>query len=147
MCNRFLLSASCALALLFAGCQPLPAIHSASAQDAIHNDNRLQGRAFYLERIAPAPGATLEVQLIASADSDSPIILGAARFTDLAGPPFDFTLPYDTALAGPQDEWSLRAALRDAQGRLLFFTGTRVVVPKGDPQRIAFRLLRYSGAP
>lgn len=147
MCNRFLPSAVCVLALLFVGCQPLSAVHPAAAQDAIHSDNSLQGRAFYLERIAPVPGATLEVQLIAGADSDSPVILGAARFTELAGPPFDFTLPYDTALAGPQDEWSLRAALRDAQGRLLFFTGTRVVVSKGEPQRIAFRLLRYSEAP
>lgn len=105
----------------------------------------VRGRAFFLERIMLPPGITLDVQLIdddvADASAASATI-ASATFRDLHGPPYEFALPYDHVRITASGHYSLRAALRDAQGHLEFATDKRVEVKPGAHEAIEFRLVR-----
>jgi len=108
----------------------------------------VHGRATYLERILLAPGATLDVQLIddavadASSGSAAAATIASARWNDLHGPPYDFALPYDPSRVAANGRYSLRATLRDADGRLEFATERRVAVVPGAREAVEFRLVR-----
>jgi len=139
---RPLLTTACLLTL--AACQSPPTGSGAPAQPvaAIH------GRAIYLERIAPPPGATLSVQLVDNQLADTPAaVVASADFSDLEGPPFAFTLPYDPAKVRPNGMYGLHAGLRDAQGKLWFVTDTRVPVTPGASAPVEFRMVRAGGKP
>jgi uncharacterized lipoprotein YbaY len=136
-----LLLAACTLSL--AACQSVPTRHAAAVPDA---GAVLRGSAAYLERIAPPPGAALEVQLIAGAASDAPETIAMQRFDGLRGPPYAFELRYDPSRLRAGADLSLRAALRDAHGRLAFVTPARVPVTPGDEHVVAFRLARVAAA-
>jgi uncharacterized lipoprotein YbaY/uncharacterized membrane protein len=108
----------------------------------------IQGRALYRERIAPPSGAVLSVQLIDNQLADTPAaVVASADFTDLKGPPFDFTLPYDAAKLRANGSYGLHAGLRDAQGKLWFVTDTRVPVTPGASTPVEFVLVRAGGDP
>ena len=97
----------------------------------------LRGRAFYLERIAMPPGATLEVQLIGARGAAAPVTIATRTFSDLHGPPYDFTLSYAPARVSADMHCGLGAALRDREGRLEFATAAGVpVMPGSDARRI-----------
>ncbi len=145
---RPLLTTACLLAL--AACQspttitPSPADAATSSQPAA----AIQGQALYLERIAPPPGATLSVQLVDNQLADTPAaVVAHADFTDLKGPPFAFTLPYDPAKLRANGQYGLHAGLRDAQGKLWFVTDTRVAVTPGSAAPVEFRMVRAGGDP
>ncbi len=108
----------------------------------------IQGRAIYLERIAPPPGAVLSVQLIDNLLADTPAaVVASADFANLAGPPFAFALPYDATKLRPNGQYGLHAGLRDAQGKLWFVTDTRVPVTPGSSVPVEFRMVRAGGEP
>lgn len=133
-------------ALVVTACQSGPPSkpigQSAAATATANLSSALKGRAFYMERIALPPGATLEVQLIADSDSDTPATIAQETFSNLRGPPFDFALPYDPARIQAGADYSLRAILRDASGELEFVTPTRVAVTPGSSEVVEFRLQR-----
>ena len=104
---------------------------------------RIEGKASYLERIA-VPGARLEVLIVddaAADDAASPnAAIAHARFDELRGPPYAFAIDLDRALVHEGGHYSLRATLRDADGRLAFMTPTRIALVPGQP--VEFRLVR-----
>lgn len=135
-----------AVTLLITACQSGPAPkalapHAAAAGATAY----IEGRAFYLERIALPPGAALDVQLIADPDSDAPVTLAQRSFGDLRGPPFAFALPYDPARVQANTPFALRATLRNARGHLEFYTPTRAAVTPGSGQVVELRLQRFAG--
>jgi uncharacterized lipoprotein YbaY/uncharacterized membrane protein len=144
---RPLLTSACVLVL--AACQsPATAPTTGDAPAASRPAATIQGRAIYLERIAPLPGAVLSVQLVDSQLADtSAAVVASAEFTDLKGPPFAFTLPYDPARLRPNGLYGLHAGLRDAQGTLWFVTDTRVPVTPGSSAPVEFRMVRAGGDP
>jgi len=77
----------------------------------------------------------------------SAAVVASAEFTDLKGPPFAFTLPYDAAKLRPNGEYDLHAGLRDAHGTLWFVTDTRVPVTPGSSAPVEFRMVRAGGDP
>ncbi|MEL1264658.1 YbaY family lipoprotein [Pseudoxanthomonas putridarboris] len=148
--TRPLLAAACLLAL--AACQPTPPAPgdapSGTDPAPAPATASINGRATYLERIAPPPGATLSVQLIDNHLADTPAaVVASAEFKDAKGPPFEFTLPYDPAKLRENGEYGLHAGLRDAAGRLWFVTDTRVPVTPGAAQPVEFRMVRAGAEP
>ena len=144
---RPLLTTACLLAL--AACQsPASAPTSGDTPAAPQSAATIEGRAVYLERIAPPPGAILSVQLIDNQLADTPAaVIASADFTDVKGPPFAFSLPYDPAKLRPNGLYGLHAGLRDAQGTLWFVTDTRVPVTPGSSAPVEFRMVRAGGDP
>ena len=145
---RPLLMAACLLGL--AACQsPTTAAPPAAGEDAPSAQaDAIHGRAVYLERIAPPPGAVLSVQLIDNLLADTPAaIIASADFPGLQGPPFAFTLPYDASKLRPDGQYGLHAGLRDAQGKLWFVTDTRVPVTPGSSTPVEFRMVRAGSDP
>ena len=140
---RPLLITACLLAVV--GCQSPPATAPAPEAPSAGSPTSaaIQGRALYMERIAPPPGAILSVQLVDNQLADTPAaVVASAEFADLKGPPFAFTLPYDPAKLRPNGQYGLHAGLRDAQGRLWFVTDTRVPVTPGSAAPVEFRMVR-----
>lgn len=109
----------------------------------------IHGRASHLEQMLSPAGAVLEVQLIDDGMAEGPIDAHLAtvahmRYGDLRGPPYTFDLPYDPARISASGHYSLRAALRTAQGRLAFATAARVAVDPGASDRVELRLVRIA---
>lgn len=134
------------LGLLVAACASAPKPKPASNEPVRTSASVIHGRAFFLERMLLAPGATLEVQLIGEppADPAKASTVAMMRFDDLHGPPYDFALPYDPARIDSSLHYGLRSMLRDAQGHLEFVTGALVPVVPGNEARVEFRLVRAS---
>ncbi|HEY0229911.1 MAG TPA: YbaY family lipoprotein [Dokdonella sp.] len=131
-----------AVTLVLAACQPVPPPKRSVAEPAPVQPALVHGRAFFLERMLLAPGATLDVLLIGEQGDAAPATIAQAHFVDLHGPPYDFELPYDPARIDAGTHYSLRANLRNAEGHLEFATDARVPVTPGAAQRVEFRLVR-----
>lgn len=137
---------------LLAACQSVPAPergNAPAAQQTVPAKASVHGRAFYLERMLMPPGAVLEVQLIDDRIADAPERTGAATvarmsYGDLHAPPYAFDLPYDPARVTADGHYSLRATLRDADGRLAFATDARIPVTPGTATLVEFRLVRVA---
>lgn len=144
---RPLLTTACLLGL--AACQsPITAPPPADGTSTPRPAAQIQGRASYLERIAPPPGAVLSVQLVDLQLADTPAaVIASADFRDLKGPPFAFALPYDPSKLRPNGMYGLHAGVRDAQGRLWFVTDTQVPVTPGTDAPVEFRMVRVAGEP
>jgi uncharacterized lipoprotein YbaY/uncharacterized membrane protein len=145
---RPLLLAACLLALTACQSPTSTAPPAGEADAAVMQANVIHGRAIYLERIAPPPGAVLSVQLIDNLLADTPAaVIASADFADIQGPPFAFTLPYDATKLRPNGQYGLHAGLRDAQGKLWFVTDTRIAVTPGSSDLVEFRMVRAGGDP
>lgn len=144
---RPLLTTACLLGL--AACQsPITAPPPADAPSTPRPAAQIQGRASYLERIAPPPGAILSVQLVDLQLADTPAaVIASADVRDLQGPPFAFTLPYDPSKLRANGRYGLHAGLRDAQGRLWFVTDTQVPITPGADTPVEFRMVRATREP
>ncbi len=146
--NRVMLAALLAC-LASAGCQkstdkvgaPAPEpTTSATGESAIH------GRAFYLERVQLPPDTVLEVQLVSDRQADvRGSVIAQQRFTNLKGPPYDFTLPFDRSRTQAGARYSLQATLSDADGHAQFATDTRVPVNPDNGKVVQFRVVRVPG--
>lgn len=147
---RIYLLLAIAMAAALSACQPAPkpssdaaptvALPETSTQAVIH------GRAMYLERIKMPPGADLVVQLIDNQLADTPrAVIASVRLDDVAGPPYEFTLPYDADKLRPGSIYGLQASLRGPDGELWFVTDTRVPVTPGNSEVVEFRMVRVPG--
>lgn len=144
---RPLLTTACLLVL--AACQsPPPAPATGDVPAATRLATVIEGRATYLQRIAPPPGAVLSVQLIDTQLADTAAaVVARADVTDLQGPPFAFSLPYDAARLRPNGQYGLHAGLRDAEGKLWFVTDTRVPVTPGSTAPVEIRMVQAGADP
>jgi uncharacterized lipoprotein YbaY len=129
-------------AVLLAACQPVPPPKRAVEESVPVKPALIHGRAFFLERMLLAPGATLDVLLVGERGDAPPATIAQGHFDGLHGPPYDFDLPYDPTKIDPGTRYGLRANLRNAEGHLEFATDARVAVTPGDAQRVEFRLVR-----
>jgi putative lipoprotein len=126
-----------------AGCASAPQpVAAPRIGHAVAGAALLQGFAAYRERIALAPGATLDVQLIGTRDDAPPATIAAQTFAAEHGPPYAFALRYERARVPGDMHCSLRAALRDARGHLEFVTAAAVPVMPGGGARIDLPLVR-----
>jgi len=130
------------VAALLAACQPVPPPKRAVEEPAPVKPALIHGRAFFLERMLLAPGATLDVLLVGEHGDAPPATIAQAHFDGLHGPPYDFDLPYDSSKIEAGTRYGLRATLRNAEGHLEFATDARVAVTPGEAQRVEFRLVR-----
>src|SRR5687768_7024677 len=146
---RIPLLSTVVVTVVLGACQPVPRTTDPTpsadapatrAQTAIH------GRATYLERIKMPPGADLVVQLVDSQLADTPqAAIASIRLDDVAGPPYEFTLPYDAAKLRAGGMYGLHAALHGPDGELWFVTDTRVPVTPGSRDVVEFRMVRVPG--
>ena len=132
------------VAATLGACTSVPAPKPGTVKNAPPPAASVHGRAFYLERIAMPPGASLEVLLIGERGDTAPVTIAMQTFDDLHGPPYDFTLTYAPTHIGADMRCSLRAALRDAHGHLEFATAAGVPVTPGSAARVELRLVRSS---
>ena len=106
----------------------------------------IHGRATYLERIKMPPGANLVVQLVDNQLADTPqAVIASVRLDDVAGPPYEFTLPYDATKLRAGGMYGLHANLHGPDGELWFITDTRVPVTPGSSDVVEFRMVRVPG--
>jgi uncharacterized lipoprotein YbaY/uncharacterized membrane protein len=102
---------------------PMPTQAAPAAQPTIH------GRASYRERVKMPPGADFSVRLVDLQLADTPdAVVAATTLADVAGPPYEFTLPYDPAKLRPNGRYGLHAELRGPDGELWFVTDAAVPV-------------------
>ena len=109
----------------------------------------IEGEVFYRERMMLPPEADIEVQLqdISRADAMATILSSVIIKAD-GGPPYPFTISYDTARIDPRMRYALRATI--AVGDRLLFTTMEYIDPfSGNPlevlvQRVA-EPVRHSG--
>jgi uncharacterized lipoprotein YbaY/uncharacterized membrane protein len=129
---------------LTAACQPPSATTGTRSAPA---DSQAQasiaGSVDYLEKMRLPEGSELRVQLIDNLLADTPnAILAQRNYPGMAGPRFDFELPYDPERLRVSGRYGLHAGLYGPDDELLFLTDTRVPVAPGNRQRVEFRLIR-----
>ena len=106
----------------------------------------IRGRAMYYEKIKLPPGGYLVVQLIDNQLADTPkAVIAQIRLDDVAGAPYDFTLPYDPSKLRPNGQYGLHASLYGPQGNLIFVTDTRVPFAPGTEDVGEFRMKMVNG--
>lgn len=89
----------------------------------------INGTVLYRERILPPPGSRFEAVLEDISRADVPAKeLARVDADGRSGPPYEFVLEFDPDAIDPRLSYAVRAALRDAAGRLLFTSDTVVPV-------------------
>ena len=139
-----------AMTVAIAACQPVP---KATTQASPSGDRPatgaptvIHGRATYLERIKMPPGADLVVQLVDNQLADTPrAVVASIRLDDVAGPPYEFALPYEAAKLRAGGMYGLHASLRGPDGELWFVTDSRVPVTPGSSDVVEFHMVRVPG--
>jgi len=107
----------------------------------------IRGRAMYYEKIKMRPGGHLVVQLIDSQLADTPKAVSVqTRLDDVAGSPYDFTLPYDPSKLRANGLYGLHASLYGPEGDLIFVTDTRVPLTPGQQDVGEFRMKMVRGS-
>lgn len=109
----------------------------------------LEGAVVYRERMMLPPDAEVEVQLqdISRADAMA-TVMASVQFKAAGGPPYPFSIAYDTRRIDPRMRYGLRATI--SVGDRLMFTTTEYIDPfAGNPlevlvQRVA-EPVRHSG--
>ncbi len=135
-------SAFIVLVLLLAGCQavPRPATTPMEAQAPAARSVVFRAEAFSDDRATIPPGSRLEVLLI----DDHGAVVTAQTFEDLRDLPHGIELRVDESRTDPERRYALRAGLRNASGRLEYFSERRVPVAPGDARAVQLRLIRAS---
>lgn len=112
---------------------------SPQREEARQTMETLTGTAYYRERILLRPGAEVEIQLQDVSLMDVPAkVLATETFTAEGGPPWSWSLSYDSAQVKPGMRYSLRATVREG-GRLRFTTDTSVDPFQGDSTELLLR--------
>ena len=101
----------------------------------------IRGEASYAARIAPPPGAQLEVTLVgaSASDPDGPV-LASLTIEDAGFPPYAFELRVDAAQLSSAVPRSLRAVLRDRDGREHFAGVTDVEPSQAGDAAVSVRM-------
>jgi len=108
----------------------------------------LPGSVTYRERIALAPGSTLEVKLLdTSREGEQGIVVAAQTIENPGQVPIAFDLAYDTERIDPKHRYQIDAHLVHGGTRL--FEGAADVsgLMRGTPQRVALELRKASSEP
>jgi len=139
-----------AMTATLGACQPGPKTTTdpdpSAHMPAMSAPTAIRGRATYLERIKMPPGADLVVQLVDNQLADTPrAVIASVRLVDVAGPPYEFTLPYDATKLRAGGTYGLHANLHGPDGELWFVTDTRVPVTPGSSDMVEFRMVRVPG--
>ncbi len=126
--------------VLLAGCQsaPRPASPAASAENPVARTVVFRAEAFSETQVPLPSGARLEVLLI----DDRGDVVTAQSFEDVHALPHPIKLRVDAARAGAAGHFALRAALRDGEGHLVFFSDRRVAIARADAATVPLRLVR-----
>jgi len=86
----------------------------------------IQGSIWCRERILPPPNAEIMVSLVDVAKMDvAATVIASKRFEVAGGPPWDFTLQYDSKKLNSKGRYALQAGL-EANGRLLFIATSHI---------------------
>lgn len=135
--------------LSLCACQPAlePVGDAAPPQSSVATTQAvIRVRATYLERIKMPPGADLVAQLVDQQLADTPqAVIASLQLDDVAGPPYEFTLPYDPSKLRANGMYGLHASLRGPDGELWFATDTRVPVTPGNDNVVELRMVRVPG--
>lgn len=141
-------AAACCLAMAVGACQSLssgPRVDSdAIAEAAGPGRAMIHGSATYYEKMLMPTDSVLSVRLVdrdAAPDSKQ-AILAEAAFSDIAGPPYAFVLPYDPERLKDDGRYGITASLTTPQGETFFATAEPVPFEPGDPGTIEFRMMR-----
>lgn len=111
------------------------ALAAASGESALAAEAILSGAVFYRERMAPPPGAMLEVQLVDVSLADAPArVIAETRVPAGAGGRMRYRLRYDRAAILPRRRYALQARITAGE-RLLFVTMTHHPVFAGGRNR------------
>ena len=82
----------------------------------------IEGNVTYRERMMLPPGARVEVQLQDVSRADAPAgVLAEVQLAPAGGPPYPFTLEYDTARIQSNMRYALRATI-SVEDQLMFTT-------------------------
>lgn len=140
--------AACCLALVIGACQsmfPGPRADGDAIAEAAGPDRAvIRGSATYYEKMLMPTDSVLSVRLVdrdVAADSEQAIIAEAA-FSDIAGPPYAFVLPYDPARLKDGGRYGITASLTTPQGETFFATAGPVPFEPDEPGTIEFRMIR-----
>lgn len=112
--------------IMISGCTQIPpATATPAAARPADLSGTLTGTVTYLERIALAPDAVVEVTLQEVSRADAPATVIATQTIEPKGAqvPLAFTLTYDPAQITPRDIWAVRATIKE--GGQLTWTSTR----------------------
>lgn len=136
---------------MVAACQSTPAGTSAGQTGGTppggESQRMITGTATYLERVKMPPGSSLHVQLIDNHMADTQKgVMSEITMKDVAGPPYNFTLPYDPNKLRDVGVYTLNATLYGPDGQLWFATRERVPFDPMDGTPIELRMQRV-GAP
>ncbi len=114
--------------VMLSGCQS-----SNDGAPAAAAEGRLTGTVLYRERMALPPDATIEVRLedVSRADAPAVVLAEAVIATDGRQVPIPFELRYAADRIEPRNRYGVRAAIRTADGALLFSTTTHHAVLEG----------------
>lgn len=112
------------------------ALVSLSACQSEPPEEIVSGTLTYLPRIALAPGSLVEVFLQDTSKADAPAeTLGTWSLTTKDEQvPLDWLIPYNPENILPQNSYTVRATIKDPQGKLIFTTTTvNPVITRGNP--------------
>ncbi len=97
---------------------------------------KIEGAVVYLERMALPPGAEVEVVLEDVSRPDAPATI-LATFTLKAekGPPYPFSIDYDSGQIDPRMTYALRATI-SVDGKMMFATMDYTAPFSGNPVEV-----------
>lgn len=106
----------------------------AEAEQSQAETVKITGQIGYRERIALRPGAMAEIELqdISIADRAAPVLASQTLEFDGQQIPWDFELNVDSDALEPRGRYSVRAMIRDSEGRLRFTSDTANIVQPGE---------------
>jgi uncharacterized lipoprotein YbaY len=135
--RRSCLAVCAALTLPLAACQGADKTGETSSSAVT-----VTGKAFYLERIAPPPGAMLHVKVVDMQHADAALGVVAADKFNATLVPIPFELEVKGAKIEPNTQYGVSASLRDVDDRLLFTAEAPVPVDLRAPAPLEIRLVR-----
>ena len=100
---------------------------------------KIEGTVFYRERIALPPNAVVEIQLedVSRADALA-TVMATVTLNSESGPPYPFSIDYDTAQIDPRMTYALRATIR-VDDKLMFTTMDYTDPFSGNPVSVLVR--------
>ncbi|PCC71228.1 putative lipoprotein [Nannocystis exedens] len=139
--RRLSLALCAALTLPLAACQDADKTGETSSAQTV----TLQGKAFYLERIALPPGSMLHVKVVDLRNAEA---TGGAIASDVFNAtqvPIPFELEVKLSKIEPNTPYGVSASVRDADDELWFKTEAPVPVELKAPAPLEIRMVRTTG--
>lgn len=145
----WLLLAGGMISIASCAAQPSTPTPSADAGQPSGLTGVLKGKVTYLERIALAADAVVEVVLEEVSRADAPATIMASQTIETQGAqvPIPFTLTYDPAQITPQDILNVRATIKEG-GQITWISTKRYpVITQGAPVDNVVIVVQRTGRP